>query len=222
MEEGDEWCPMNRMGVSGWVFLLVPSYPGCPGPKGVKQLCMWFGVWLNYFQCQMSSSVCVPTWTCISAIALMLFPFVCCIVLCTGTHTRTLLTALCPGLPVWAGTRKVTTNLDFAGARDSEWQWHQPGHMLACTLLQTDNRASISPLKCFSCCPTNSIKALNVTSVYRNLRRIWLWTLLLRTFKCFIFIHFFLFILLTLTVVWNMFLVFCKYYLCLLVYRSGE
>jgi len=28
-------------------------------------------------------------------------------------------------------------NLDFTEARDSEWQWHQPGHMQVCTLLQT-------------------------------------------------------------------------------------
>jgi len=37
-------------------------------------------------------------------------------------HTHTRLTALFPGLPGWAGTRKVKTNLDFTEARDSEWQ----------------------------------------------------------------------------------------------------
>ena len=31
-------------------------------------------------------------------------------------------------------------------ARDSEWQWHQLGHMQVCTSLQTDNHASTSPL----------------------------------------------------------------------------
>jgi len=31
------------------------------------------------------------------------------------------------------------TNLDFIGARDSEWQWHQLGHMQVCISLQTDN-----------------------------------------------------------------------------------
>jgi len=41
------------------------------------------------------------------------------------THNR--LTALFPGLPGWASTRKVKTNLDFTEARDSEWQWHQLG-----------------------------------------------------------------------------------------------
>ena len=39
--------------------------------------------------------------------------------------------ALCLGLPGWAGTRKVKTNLDFTEARDSEW--HQLGHMQVCT-----------------------------------------------------------------------------------------
>jgi len=39
------------------------------------------------------------------------------------------------------------TNLDFTGARDSEWQWHQLGYMQVCTSLQTDNHASIPPLK---------------------------------------------------------------------------
>jgi len=38
--------------------------------------------------------------------------------------------------------QKGKTNLDFTEARDSEWQWHQLGHMQACTLLHTDNHAS--------------------------------------------------------------------------------
>jgi len=61
--------------------------------------------------------------------------------------------------------QKGKTNLDFTEARDSEWQWHQLGHMQACTLLQTDNHASTPPLSfsqagCPSCRPTNSVKAL--------------------------------------------------------------
>ena len=40
MEEDDKGCPMIRMGVSGWVFLLVPAYPGCPRPKAIKRLCV--------------------------------------------------------------------------------------------------------------------------------------------------------------------------------------
>jgi len=62
--------------------------------------------------------------------------------------------------------QKGTTSLDFAEARDSAWQWHQLGHMLVCTSLQTDNHASTPPLVflqagCPSCRPTNSIKALD-------------------------------------------------------------
>ena len=79
----------------------------------------------------------------------------------TNTHTR--LTAL--------GTTRVSrylkgkTNLDFTEARDSEWQWHQLGHMQVCISLQTDNHASTPPLsflpaECNSCRPTNSVKAL--------------------------------------------------------------
>jgi len=42
--------------------------------------------------------------------------------------------------------QKGKNNLDFTEARDSEWQWHHLGHMQVCTLLQTDNYASNSPL----------------------------------------------------------------------------
>jgi len=38
--------------------------------------------------------------------------------------------------------QKGKTNLDFSEARDSEWQWHQLGHMQVYTSLQTDNHAS--------------------------------------------------------------------------------
>jgi len=41
--------------------------------------------------------------------------------------------------------QKGKTNLDFAEARDSEWQWHQLGHMQVCNSLQTDNHASTPP-----------------------------------------------------------------------------
>jgi len=33
---------------------------------------------------------------------------------------------------------KGKTNLDFTEARDSEWQWHQLGHMQVYTSLQTN------------------------------------------------------------------------------------
>ena len=41
--------------------------------------------------------------------------------------------------------QKGKTNLDFTEARDSEWQWHQLGHMQVCISLQTDNHTSNPP-----------------------------------------------------------------------------
>ena len=66
--------------------------------------------------------------------------------------------------------QKGKTNLDFAEARDSEWQWHQLGRMQVCTSLQTDNYASTPPLsflqaECPSCRPTNGIKALKAKAL---------------------------------------------------------
>jgi len=48
MEEDDKGCPMIRMGVSGWMFLSVLAYPGSPGQKAVKLLCVCvclYGEW---------------------------------------------------------------------------------------------------------------------------------------------------------------------------------
>jgi len=61
--------------------------------------------------------------------------------------------------------QKGKTTLDLTEVRDSEWQWHQLGHMQVCTSLRTDNHASTSPLSflqagCPSCRATNSVKAL--------------------------------------------------------------
>jgi len=42
---------------------------------------------------------------------------------------------LAPGEPY----QKGKTNLDFTKARDSEWQWHQLGHMKVCFYLRTPN-----------------------------------------------------------------------------------
>ena len=52
------------------------------------------------------------------------------------THT---FNSLFKGTTGVARYQKGKTNLDFTEARDSEWQWHQLGHMQVCTLLQTDN-----------------------------------------------------------------------------------
>ena len=69
--------------------------------------------------------------------------------------------------------QKSKTNLDFAEATDSEWQWHQLGHMQVCTSLQTDNHTSTQPLSFFTgrmpFLPRNqqrqSIEAFYITSM---------------------------------------------------------
>jgi len=72
--------------------------------------------------------------------------------------------------------QKGKTNLDFTEARDSEWQWHQLGHMQVSTSLQTDNHASTPPLSflqagCPSYRPTNNIKALKAHT--ENINQSW-------------------------------------------------
>ena len=91
---------------------------------------------------------------------------------CSITHTH-------PFNGPFSGTTQVSryqkgkTNLDFTEARDSEWQWHQLGHMQVCTSLQTDNHASTLPLSflqagCPSCCLTNSVKALKAVLLFNK------------------------------------------------------
>jgi len=55
------------------------------------------------------------------------------------THARTHAHTHTPSNGPLSGTTRVSwyqkgkTNLDFTGARDSEWQWHQLDHMQVCT-----------------------------------------------------------------------------------------
>jgi len=61
--------------------------------------------------------------------------------------------------------QKDKTNLDFTEARDSEWQWHQLGHMQSAprsrqiTTLAPHHSVFLQA-GCPSCHPTNSVKAL--------------------------------------------------------------
>ena len=52
-------------------------------------------------------------------------------------------TAACSSLP------SCKTHTRLSEATDSEWQWHQLGHMQVCILLQTDKHASTSPLSVY-------------------------------------------------------------------------
>jgi len=53
--------------------------------------------------------------------------------LSSATHTHTHLTALFSRTTRVIWYQKCKTSLDFTEARDSEWQWHQLGHMQVCT-----------------------------------------------------------------------------------------
>jgi len=63
----------------------------------------------------------------------------------THIHTHPFNGAL-SGITWVSRYQRGKTNLDFTEARDSEWQWHQVGHMQVCTSLQTDDHASTPPL----------------------------------------------------------------------------
>ena len=72
----------------------------------------------------------------------------------THTHTHARVRARVHFTALWTLSRttqvsryqKGKATLDFTEARDSEWQWHQLGHMQIFTSLQTDNDVSITPL----------------------------------------------------------------------------
>ena len=70
--------------------------------------------------------------------------------------------------------QKGKTNLDFTGARDSEWQWHQLGYMRVCTSLQIDNYASTLPRNKFFYRPDalpgaqDSVKALKAYDINKQ------------------------------------------------------
>ena len=142
----------------GFTF-LVPAHLGSPGKRAVKRVCVLkrcFLHWFCFFQSRLlgpveSGSVyfkrqltqCHRHDNCrscdTSAIGVLENGSV------NHTHTP-------PFNGPFSGTTQVSryqngkTNLDFTEARDSEWQWHQLGHMQVCTSLQTDNHASNPPL----------------------------------------------------------------------------
>ena len=93
------------------------------------------------------------------------------------THTHTPFNGPFSGTTRVSRYQKGKTNLDFTEARDSEWQWHQLGHMQICISLQTENHASTPPLSflqagCPSCRPTNSVKALKARTEGRHIKHI--------------------------------------------------
>jgi len=101
------------------MFLLVPAYPSCPGQTAGKWLLLLLQL-LNEGSLQPAKPG-------------------------SPGHTTTF-NGLLSGTTRVSRYQKGKTNLDFTEARDSEWQWHQLGHMQVCTSLKTDNHASTLPL----------------------------------------------------------------------------
>jgi len=68
--------------------------------------------------------------------------------------------------------QKGKTNLvDFTEARDSEWQWHQLGHIQVCTSLQTDNHASAPTTQFLQAgCRSGRLKMRDMNLRHQNAR----------------------------------------------------
>ena len=65
--------------------------------------------------------------------------------------------------------QKGKNYLDFTEARDSEWQWHQLGHIQVCTSLQTDNHASTPPLSFLQAgCPSENRQKSEICTVIND------------------------------------------------------
>ena len=95
------------------------------------------------------------------------------------TYIHNGLTALCPGLPVWASTRKVKPIWILLKQEIVSWQWHQLGRMQVCISVQTDNLARTPPLSflqagCTSGHPTNSVKALKANTYIHTYKQIYI------------------------------------------------
>ena len=66
MEKGDKGSTMIRMGVSGWMFLLVPAYPGCPGQTAVKWLLLLLWLYTYIYIHMWNLAIYIHNWSYIS------------------------------------------------------------------------------------------------------------------------------------------------------------
>ena len=86
-----------------------------------------------------------------------------------STHTHTRLTALFPGLPRWAGTRKVTLIWIFVTQETVSGSGISSAVCKSAPQSRQITTPAPPPLSflqagCPSCCPTNSVKALKAKS----------------------------------------------------------
>ena len=83
----------------------------------------------------------------------------------TAEHTHTRLTALCPGLPGWAGTRKVKPiwillKQETVSGNGISWAICKSAPRSRQIAMLTPSPLSFLQAGCPSCHPTNSVKAL--------------------------------------------------------------
>jgi len=86
------------------------------------------------------------------------------------THTHTHLTALCPGLPGSASTRKVKPIWILLEQETVSGSGHQLGDMQVCISLQTDNHTSTSLLNFFT--GRMYVASQKITICYAPLQRL--------------------------------------------------
>ena len=97
------------------------------------------------------------------------------------THTHTFNSPL--SRTTWVSRyQKGKTNLDFTEAKDSEWQWHQLGHMQVCTSLQIDNHTSTPPLRFLQVYYTNNVKS-KILGVFQINKTPWIWCWQIKLFS---------------------------------------
>ena len=158
----DHWhraLPLLRSyAMSQAMMMVMAVFSSC---KAWMVIVTWTAAWMikahqNFYPvCFVKCQYCQASRVCADCLCYVVLSYLlssdavptCTVWTSTYTHTHTH-----PFNGPFSGTTQVSqyqkgkTNLDFTEARDSEWQWHQLGHMQVCTSLQTDNHASTPPL----------------------------------------------------------------------------
>ena len=89
------------------------------------------------------------------------------------SHTHTRLTALCPGLPRWAGTRQVKPiwillEQEIVSGSDISWAICKSAPRSRQTTTPAPHYSVFLQAGCPSCRPTNSVKALKAKVTFKN------------------------------------------------------
>ena len=103
--------------------------------------------------------------------------FACHMLLAYSTHTHTC-TALCPGLPTWAGTRKakliwILLKQETVSGSGISWAICKSAPHSRQITTPAPHRSVFLQAGCHFCCPTNSIKALKAIDAAAINRYLW-------------------------------------------------